>query len=323
MRKINFAIIVLLAFILLPSARVAAQVSQSAPQIMLTALAEPGSPVVGKSIPVTSNLNLVVGYRLWLASWQTNVTKLPTIVADPHTPTDRIAIKEVSDGPSINKFGAASIPSLGARYGNFFASASVMISPDYHFPKKSQLVQGPTSFLPAQIEFGDHTFRIDHNVTGSRNEVDINLGYYIHPSIALTVGYKGVFQKFVDKTVATNLTHAPVGEVPTPVVKSNPRYHGGTLGIAANLPIPEGGWIPAGFLLYGNGGGGYMGSNEFASAWYGTLDAGLAYKPTSLPLLFTAGYKFQIINSKTKSNAFEDRVIDYTRGAIFGINFLF
>jgi hypothetical protein len=66
-----------------------------------------------------------------------------------------------------------------------------------------------------------------------------------------------------------------------------------------------------------------MASNEFKYAIYGTIDGGIAYKPTQLPLLFTAGYKFQIIRSITKGNAPVDHINDYTRGAILGLHVLF
>lgn len=292
-------------------------------QIMLSAVAEPGSPVVGTSYSVTDRLNFVVGYRLWLNYWQTTIAKVPSVIPDPHgDPSAVVTITDVGDAPNINQFAAASIPSVAVRYGNFFGSASVMISPDYHFPtKKGQLVSGRTTDPINDAIFGVHNFSVDHKVTGSRNEVDVNLGYYIHPWIALTLGYKGVFQKLKDKSTSTNLTHA--SPVRTTTETTHPQYNGGTIGIATTIPIPEGGWIPTGFSLYGNGGGGPMGSNEFSYAWYGTIDAGLAYKPTNLPLLFTGGYKFQIINSKTHSGASENHIIDYTRGAILGISYVF
>ena len=166
-----------------------------------------------------------------------------------------------------------------------------------------------------------HTFQVNHRVRGSRIEVDMNGGYYIHPWIALTMGYKGVFQKLRDNATTFDVTSNEPGASITE--KSNANYNGGTIGIAANVPIPEAGWIPGGFSLYGNGGGGPMGSSDFRIAFYGTVDAGLAYKTPSWPLLFTVGYKFQIINSLTKGDAPTNHIIDYTRGAIFGMNFVF
>jgi len=292
----------------------------NSPQINLAAVAEPGSPVVGSTVQVTNDLHFTVGYRLWLNYWQTSVAKVPLSIVDPDNdagcPNGQCPITQQGDGPTINQFAAASIPSVGVRYKDFFASASVMISPDYHFPTASELVSSsdPNGFFL-------HEFRINHHITGSRNEVDVNLGYYVHPWIALTMGYKGVFQKFKDKASTFDVSSNQPGDTITQ--KSKPQYNGGTLGVAANVPIPEAGWIPAGFSLYGNGGGGVMGSNDFRVAFYGTIDAGLAYKPTQLPLLFTTGFKLQIINSLTHSDATQNHIIDYTRGMILGMHFVF
>ena len=283
----------------------------SSPQIMLAAVAEPRSPVVGKTIQVNNDLRFTIGYRLWLNWWQTSLAKVDTIT-DPDAPRNQITISSANT-PSINQFAAASIPSVGMRYKDFFASASVMISPDYHFPRVTTTFSGTVPF--------PHSFVTSNRVTASRTEVDVNLGYYIHPWIALTGGYKGVFQEFENKFSATDTDQAALTTVGT--TKSSPKYHGGTIGVAANVPIPEAGWIPAGYSLYGNAGGGVMGSNDFPIAFYGTVDVGLAYKPTSLPLILTGGFKYQIINSKTPKGASENHIIDLTRGAIFGLHFVF
>src|SRR5436309_3403140 len=86
--------------------------------------------------------------------------------------------------------------------------------------------------------------------------------------LQFTIGYKGVFQKFKDNFSALDTDDLITTTSGT--AKSKPRYNGGTIGIAANVPIPEAGWIPAGFSIYGNGGGGVMGSNDFRVAFYGT-----------------------------------------------------
>jgi hypothetical protein len=299
--------------------------SPNSQQVLAAAVSEPGSPVVGKSYSITNDLHLTVGYRLWLNFWQTSIAKISTTIVDPDIPTDIIPITSRGSPPTIDQFAPASVPTMGVRYKNFFASASGMISSNYDFSKATEFVQGP-----AAVFGGIHTFRLEHHVNARRYEADVNLGYYIHPWIALTMGYKGVFQQFDDKVTEFDVTHGPIA-VCNPGSnfclqtrnKSSTSYNGGTIGIAANVPIPEGGLIPTGFSIYGNGAGGGMAVTGFQSALYGTMDAGIAYKPTSLPLLFTLGYKFQIIRTKANSQASEDHFTDYTRGGILGINFIF
>jgi|RhiMetdeSRZDD1v2_1073273.scaffolds.fasta_scaffold545461_2 hypothetical protein len=341
MRKIITVALVAFAISLIPStkARSAENVllgaldQPSASQLMLTALAEPGSPQVGKTAQVTDDLRVSVGYRLWLNFWQTSIVKINTQVVDPDIPQNIINITQPGSSPTIDQFAAASIPSVGVRYKDFFASTSVMISP-YYYSTANQIVSGTG---PVGTISETHTFLLDHKVRASRIEADINFGYYIHPWIALTMGYKGIFQRFRDQVTEFDISsvHGTVdtSSCPSPTQrtlfctntssKSNTDYNGGTLGIAANIPIPEGGWIPTGFSIYGNGAGGGMGATGFKYALYGTVDVGATYKLTALPLIFSVGYKYQIIRSQTKGNASENHINDYTRGAILGINYVF
>ncbi len=188
------------------------------------------------------------------------------------------------------------IPTIGVRYKDFFVSASGMLGA--HYTNKN------TSCCP-------------HS---SRQEVDVNAGYYIHPSIALSLGYKGVFQQFKGTPAFPPTDHV--------------NYNGPTLGISANVPIPEGGLLPSGFSVYGSGGGGYMWATQSSCcsisnhAWYGAMEGGLAYKLDTLvpvPLVFTAGYKYQILwtTFRHKFGTFgESHSQDVTRGPIIGVTAL-
>ena len=99
----------------------------SSPQVLAAAVAEPGSPVVGTTYNVGKDLYFSVGYRLWLNFWQTSIAKINTQIVDPDIPTDIVPITDRGSAPTIDEFAPASIPSVGMRYKNFFASASVMI----------------------------------------------------------------------------------------------------------------------------------------------------------------------------------------------------
>lgn len=118
---------------------------------------------VEKQMPITDDLRLTVGYRLWLNDWQTGFV----FAGAPRAET-----------VTVNANAPGHIPSLSLRYKNLFVSTSLMFTPDYFFRR----------FTTAD--------GVNHKFKASRMEVDVNAGYFIHPWIALTAGYKGVLQDY-------------------------------------------------------------------------------------------------------------------------------
>jgi len=58
-------------------------------------------------------------------------------------------------------------------------------------------------------------------------------------------------------------------------------------------------------------------------ATYGTVEGGLAFKPGQLPLVFTAGYKWQILNTRIENSGVGGKnAPDITRGVMLGVSFV-
>src|SRR2546421_736545 len=125
MKRVVIAVVTIFMMALLPRANahagenvtLAAFGQPSSPQVIAAAVAEPGSPVVGKTVAVTNDLHFTIGYRLWLNYWQTDLGKVTDTVQD----INQGGVVRITDSTtaSINQFAAASIPSLGIRYKDF------------------------------------------------------------------------------------------------------------------------------------------------------------------------------------------------------------
>lgn len=255
--------------------------AQASSQPTMVALAQPpGEPGQQKTFQLAEDLNISAGYKLWFTDWKTWDIRAGLVVEDEDS-------------------ALAHIPTIGLRYKDFFVSASGLFAPGYNWSG-----------------LGGRGFG---GLAGSRKEGDFNVGYYIHPWIGVSVGYKGVFQEFGQGGNSVKLN-----------------YNGVTSGVSVNVPIPEGGILPSGFNVYGTGAGGYMwvSSKNFAvdlsnHAFYGNLEGGIAYRPEQLPLVLTAGYRYQLLRTMFKSNVTDltvgrkDDALDTLRGVILGVNLVF
>lgn len=166
---------------------------------------------------------------------------------------------------------AAPIPSISVRYKDFLFSGSQFINSNYGFVGND----GKT--------FG-----------AKRTETDILAGYYVLPTLALTLGNKDIKQEF----------KASNGFI------SNFKYSGPVLGAAASAPLT------GGYSLYGNLGYGFLkanlptglkdalGRNSFDANYY-LAEIGLAYSfdirstiPSAKALTATVGYRNQVLATK-------------------------
>jgi hypothetical protein len=196
------------------------------------------------------------------------------------------------------------------RYKDFFVSASGFFNNTY---SADLLNVGPPLFVPALSD--QHA---------KRKEADVNAGYYIHPWIALSAGYKHISMDFT------------VSGIPSSILSNKYSYNGPTLGAAVSIPIPEGGLLPSGLTVYGNGAGGYLwthgntqnGASQVSNyAYYGVLEGGVAFKFARLPIALTGGYKFQALNMHYKSQAStnlsgRNSQTDVMRGPIIGVSYI-
>lgn len=238
------------------------------------------------------NTTLILGYKLWANEW--------------HTVTPSFG----GGYDSIATQGVLHIPSLSLKYKNWLFSGSEAISGKYPFPMYSDrnLAGGQTA----------------ENVQASRHETDLNVGYYVIPQLAVTVGYKNVEQHYdVTSTIKGGFNGTST---------SKTHYNGVTFGVAGSAPIGHG------WALYGSGVGGIMDvtytpssvAHDFAN--YVGSELGFAWKTPDVPLSFTIGYKYQIIN--THVNVDNDQVgpgkgihnqtgVDMTQGWVLGTSYFF
>lgn len=239
---------------------------------------------VGKDVYFT------LGYKVWYNTWQTAFNSI--------TPDGGANIMTLT-----SESVAAPIISASLKISNFLIAGSFMDTPDYKFPDyEDVLATGSTATAPFYV------FR----TTGSRKEHDINLGYYISPAIALTIGYKEVKQTYNDIDPVTNALFS----------SSWTKYSGPIVGITG------GGSIGGGFAFYGNLSygilkGEFEGDPQKFDATYSSTELGIAYRPISF-LSILVGYKYQTIDSKLKDPAFNNQVaLDVTKGFVLGANLTF
>lgn len=168
------------------------------------------------------------------------------------------------------------VPLLSVRYRDFIGSISGYGSTDYTF-----------------IEGGGD----------SRKELDANVGYFVAPGVAVTLGYKKVGQKQREGS-------------------GNYELSGPVAGLSATATLREA------LALYGAFGFGKLkptgASNVDLDADYRLTELGLAYTwPTDRwlvkALTFTLGYRTQVFSSKQALDTTGQDGRDLTQGFTFGL----
>ncbi len=195
---------------------------------------------------------------------------------------------------------SAIIPSLAIRYQDFLFTGSYFTKQNYGFTGSN----GTPS-------------------TAKREETDMHFGYYVLPTLAVTLGYKEVKQDFTGK---------------------NYKYSGPIIGAAASAPLTKG------YSLYGNFGYGALkakfpvgftdntGHNGLDADYY-LGEIGIAYSfdikatiPSAKALTATLGYRNQTLATKnfavgiTGSNPALSRstqLRDNTEGLALGLSVTF
>jgi len=212
-----------------------------------------------------TDFNVTVGARAWYTEWTTF-----SYLVDPDT-EENLALTQNSANEQL-----AVIPVISARYGKFMASISGIPSTNFSF---------------------------NDGTKGSREEFDINVGYFVMRGVAVTLGYKKVEQS------GGTLRYRPSGPV---------------LGVNAIAPI-QGSWS-----LYGNLAIGDLKTPsgdvvDFAMA-YRLAEVGLAYtlegKSKPKHWTFIAGYRMQVMNSKDAFVTLTDTAqdgLDTTQGFSLGV----
>lgn len=236
------------------------------------------------------DLLLVVGVKAWYNEWTSSTT---TFVSQ--------AGANVQSFTSDPEF--ALIPTVSLKYKKFLISGGYMLGTDYDWP-------GTTD----TINIGGTPFTAEDKSKAEREELDINVGYSVHPNITLTLGYKQVKQDYTTETGGVGLI--------SQTFKSETKYTGGTIGIMGSAPIAERWGIYAN-LAYGSMVAEYEGADSEDDATYISSEFGFAYVPVS-GFVVSFGYKYQVIDTEIGAAGFGDqKAIDVTKGVILGANYIF
>ncbi|MBK7049963.1 MAG: hypothetical protein KBF98_02675 [Rhodoferax sp.] len=240
------------------------------------------------------DVSITVGAKLWNNKW-TSWDYYPPFGLSP-TSSLPGASENFSSGNQ-----AALLPSLTVRVRNFLVTGSVFADKKYDFT-------------------GSNGIGFD----AKRSETDLHVGYYVLPTLALTVGYKNVEQDFNNGKVF--------------------KYSGPIIGVVGSAPLTQG------YSLYGNFGYGAMTANlpnGFTdNSGRGKLDAdyylsevGVAYSfdvkslfPSAKAMTATLGYRSQTlatqgfavgldVNNPSKMRSTELR--DNTEGLALGVSITF
>ena len=209
-----------------------------------------------------SGLSVSVGARAWYAQWTTFGYYAPLNNAGQRV---NLALTQV---PASDKL--VWLPIVSVRYGDFVGSISAFPSTRFSF-----------------VDDG----------SGTRSELDVNLGYAVMPGLTLTLGYKKVSQGDGADV------YRPAGPV---------------AGISANAPLG------GAFSLYGALGIGRLktpaGDKIAFRAGYRLTELGLAYTLNAERFprrwTLTAGYRIQVLSSYEAFNAQDGR--DTTQGLTLG-----
>ncbi len=145
------------------------------------------------------------------------------------------------------------------------------------------------------------------NDKDKRQELDLSLGYYVHPRVGVFLGYKHIWANLDAEEVSNGVAGNTVTKT---------RLYGPLVGLTANYPIGQTGLTPFATVAHywfrqtdkdstrGKSEGNFPGQS---------IEAGLAYTYRSITL--TAGYKWQDMNEENEQTTF--------KGPIFSLNYGF
>ena len=163
---------------------------------------------------------IMYGLKVWANEWS-----LPVELGAG----DKTYILEYESDSAITP-----IPAFLATYRNFFIGGSYLLDTDYEFSKQ-QLKNYYTDADSGE----DHGFIQNIEMSGSRTEWDLNIGYFLTPNIAVSLGYKNLER---DRTETTTFENIPaIMKSIFPLSVQAP-----IIGISASAPVSDK------FNLYGN-----------------------------------------------------------------------
>jgi len=280
------------------------------------------------------NFAAVIGVKSWFNKWEFPI--------------------ELPDNQQIVSYNSKTestfIPVLSFKYKNLFVSGSFFPKKDYSFAAQS--IDFPF-FEPSNQE-GPSIYYFDNNqqeflgisneasvkipipvsISGERSEWDINVGYYLFPTLAVTAGYKRIKRQVsMDIPDDFSLTlFNEAGQTATVDVnqlrqafleEQDNKTDGLMLSIASVVPLQYQ------FGLYGSFAYGWLktkGNGKTIDSKYKLGELGLLYSHRfeQMPALNAAsaylGYRFQFLNDDFSVG---NGATDSTEGFVFGVNVVF
>jgi hypothetical protein len=298
------------------------------------------------------DFSVTIGTKVWVNEWQIDrflsqsTRVFPTLLTDVDgdgSPDDIIFSdvsafsRDTAPDTFISDVEPTPIPQLSIKYKQFFVTGSYYYRTDFDFPQQTLRLN---EVVVLEDFFGSRseqniTFNAVFNTKGERYEWDASVGWYIHPYVALLVGYKEINIK-TNFTITNSFTTSS-GTTPLDPQTgfSEIKNSGPTLGIAGSVPIAHG------FGIYASYAHGFMdvdskdvsvspqpGESSFDfDADYDVAELGFSYTPNMAALLphmplsaatIYAGYRYQTIEADIPEPEGDRK--DITQGFVAGLN---
>jgi len=272
----------------------------------------------------SKEFSISLGYKAWFTKWESFFAdsirwspELPGLVTSNTSPTELV-----------------SIPVLSLRYNNFFVSGSYFKETAFSFPRFSYSMLITDYEITKDGEPFTLDYEMEHSVydiSKTRTEWDISVGYYLNQYIALTVGYKEIEKdttvhqrvNFPDRIEGDTLFLATEEIDYTLTTKTS----GPTIGIAGSVPLKSG-WGLYGAFAYGFLESEFQ-SGKTVDSPYSVTEGGLSYSYIAKDKVkflhaatITAGYRSQTFYAKDITPSGEDGT-DTTQGFTLGLNLSF
>jgi len=286
-----------------------------------------GGTAMAEEEPLSTEENAFsasVGVKMWMNQWDYPLT-LSESGGDVPRQYMILAFKSEIENSLITV--------LNFRFQNFFVSASYFPKTVYSFKplsldtrfsyeeSGSVIWRDPANFDgEREIPIGLTKVPTDVTLNTERSEWDINLGYYFHPSLVITGGYKRITRKHTVTLKQLRSILEPSLSDELAELGGENETDGFTVGIGSAVPIQ------GGFSLYGAFAVGWLKSGSYDSDYY-LGELGLLYgsRFETLPALEAAsvymGYRFQAV--KDDIPMIGNGATDTTEGFVLGVNLSF
>jgi len=282
---------------------------------------------------VDKNFTAVIGVKSWFNQWDFPI----------ELPANQQIVSYNSETETTF------IPAFSFKYKNLFVSGSFFPKKDYSFA--AQTIDFP--FYSPSNQEEPSIYYIDDNqgllgisdeasvkipipvsLSGERSEWDINVGYYLLPTLAVTAGYKRIkrqlsmdipddFSLTLFNQAGQPMKNVDANQLRRALEEQENKTDGLMLSIASVVPLQER------FGLYGSFAYGWLktkGGGETVDSKYKLGELGLLYSHRfdRMPALNAAsaylGYRFQFLKDDFSVG---NGATDSTEGFVLGVNIVF